>query len=468
MLKQIFKVRQTIIGFFDILLTILAYFSAYYIRDQFFYEDYGHLQPINKYIWLLWLIIPLFPALFNFFDIYKLKRNVLNMLIRTALAVLIGIMFIVGTFYFMGDNSFSRLFYGIFGVIEFTFVYGLRIALKIFLRYKRKTKRNFRRIVVVGHSHLADKFYEYIKENEDLSIEIIGNIQVEEGKKYRFGKVLGRIENLVDIVKENQVDEVVFALPKDYLGRIEEYVLQCEEMGITVSMLLDLYDLKVSKTNVSKIGDFPILSFYTVALSDVQLFLKRILDIIGSIVGLIITGIVFIFVGPAIWLEDKGPIFFSQDRVGRNGRIFKCYKFRSMYTDAEEKKKELMKYNEMKGHMFKMKDDPRITKIGKFIRKTSIDELPQFWNVLKGDMSLVGTRPPTVSEVKEYENYHRRRISIKPGITGMWQVSGRNEIEDFEEVVKLDTWYIDNWSIWLDIKLLLKTVWVVFAKKGSR
>ena len=198
-----------------------------------------------------------------------------------------------------------------------------------------------------------------------------------------------------------------------------------------------------------------------------MIVLKRLMDILGGIVGLLITAVVTIVLGPMIKLESPGPLFFSQKRVGRNGRIFKIYKFRSMYADAEERKKELMEQNEMDGLMFKMTDDPRITKIGKFIRKTSLDELPQFWNVLKGDMSLVGTRPPTVDEFEQYEGYHKRRLSMTPGLTGVWQVSGRSDITDFEEVVRLDKEYIENWDIGLDIKILLKTVMVVVKKDGS-
>ncbi len=196
--------------------------------------------------------------------------------------------------------------------------------------------------------------------------------------------------------------------------------------------------------------------------------IKRLMDIVGGIVGMLITALMTPFVALAIKLDSKGPVFFSQTRIGKNGRRFKLYKFRSMYVDAEERKKELMAQNEMKGLMFKMEDDPRITKVGKFIRKTSIDEFPQFYNVLKGDMSLVGTRPPTEDEFKQYSLYYRRRLCMTPGLTGMWQVSGRSDIEDFEEVVKLDLEYIDNWSIGLDIKILLKTVWVIFAGKGSK
>ena len=175
-----------------------------------------------------------------------------------------------------------------------------------------------------------------------------------------------------------------------------------------------------------------------------------------------------IFVAPAIKLESPGPVFFGQTRVGKNGRKFTFYKFRSMYQDAEQRKQELMKDNEVQGLMFKMKDDPRITRVGRFIRKTSIDELPQFWNILKGDMSLVGTRPPTIDEFERYEAKHKCRLSMTPGLTGLWQISGRSDITDFDEVVRLDMQYIDNWSILKDIKILFITVYVVLAGKGSR
>ena len=215
------------------------------------------------------------------------------------------------------------------------------------------------------------------------------------------------------------------------------------------------------------LGSIPVITFANRIYSWKSLFVKRCIDIVGAIVGLVFMTIAMIFVAPAIKIESKGPLFFKQKRVGKNGRYFYIYKFRSMYIDAEERKKELMAQNEMNGLMFKMKDDPRITKVGKFIRKTSIDELPQFINVLKGDMSLVGTRPPTVGEFKQYKGHHKRRLSMKPGITGMWQAYGRNSVMDFDEVVKMDLEYIDNWSILLDIKILFKTVATVFTNHGT-
>ena len=192
------------------------------------------------------------------------------------------------------------------------------------------------------------------------------------------------------------------------------------------------------------------------------------MDIIGGFVGLVLTGIITLFLAPAIKLDSPGPVFFSQTRIGKNGRRFKIYKFRSMYIDAEERLKDLQDQNEMSGLMFKMENDPRITKVGAFIRKTSLDEFPQFLNVLKGDMSLVGTRPPTESEFEQYNEHYRRRLSMTPGLTGLWQISGRSDIQDFDEVVKLDLQYIDNWSLTEDIRILLKTVYVVLFGKGAK
>ena len=235
-----------------------------------------------------------------------------------------------------------------------------------------------------------------------------------------------------------------------------------------VNVSLEDYNLGIPNQRIVKMGDLTVLSGNAQKMALGDTIAKRALDIIGGIVGVMITCIFVIIVGPAIMIESPGPIFFSQTRIGKNGRRFKIYKFRSMYMDAEERKKELMENNKMSGLMFKMDDDPRITKVGKIIRKTSIDEFPQFLNVLKGDMSLVGTRPPTEDEFKQYKARYKKRLSMKPGITGLWQVSGRSSITDFEDVVKLDVQYIENWSFGLDLKILMQTVLVVLKHDGAQ
>ncbi len=281
--------------------------------------------------------------------------------------------------------------------------------------------------------------------------------------------VVASAENAVEYLCQNWVDRVIEVCEKEERAA-EDILRDCEEMGITVHRALPESFDNGWKKRVENIGGYTVITDSIEPAGPAEAALKRFADIVGGLAGCVITGILFLFAAPAIYINSPGPIFFSQTRIGKNGRKFKIYKFRSMYMDAEERKKELMKQNKVKdGMMFKMDNDPRIIKgIGNFIRKTSIDEFPQFFNVLKGDMSLVGTRPPTVDEWEKYEKHHRVRMAIKPGLTGMWQVSGRSSITDFEEVVALDLKYIREWSIGLDIRILLKTVKIVLTGSGSQ
>mgnify|MGYP000844853343 FL=1 len=463
------KIIKTFSALIDILLIFLAYYIAYRIRNTLFVEKYDVMPNFEKYLWVLPIIIPTWIICMYVAKGYEFGswKNYFSSIFKVLISIALSIVIVTASLYFKGDISHSRLFYGLFSIVASILIILNRTGFRLFIISLSKNKKNHKRVLVVGTQTRAAKFTEYIQQNPELLIHIIGYVRVSGGRAFGNINVLGSLDNLTKILKNNVVDEVVFALPRDYIGQVEPYVMQCEEMGLTVNIVVDLYDLKLSKTQINKIGSLPVVTYHTVSLDEWQLFFKRVLDIIGSIVGLIITAVVFIFVAPAILIESPGPIFFSQKRVGKNGRVFKCYKFRSMYMDAEERKKELLDKNQLKGAIVKIKDDPRITKVGRFIRATSIDELPQFWNVLKGDMSLVGTRPPTLDEVEKYENYHWRRLSIKPGITGLWQVSGRNELNDFDDIVKLDTKYIDNWSIWQDIKLIFKTMQVVITKKGA-
>ena len=248
-------------------------------------------------------------------------------------------------------------------------------------------------------------------------------------------------------------------------------------MGITTHSYINLKIERKAELFVEKFCGTMVVTENIRRASIWGLIVKRTMDIVGAIIGLVFTALITIIVGPMIFFADPGPIFFSQVRIGQNGKKFLMFKFRSMYKDAEERKKQLMEKNEIKGNMFKMENDPRIIGsgpdvtrhgIGWFIRKTSIDEFPQFWNILIGEMSLVGTRPPTVDEWEHYELHHRARMSFRPGLTGMWQVSGRSDITDFETVVNLDMEYIDNWSILEDIRIILKTVGMIFTGSGAK
>ena len=310
-----------------------------------------------------------------------------------------------------------------------------------------------------------------IDEKDDWLRKIDGIVIMDEnmtGQDINGVPVVADIHTMMKFIKNEIVDEVYIDVTDRIRERIKPMVMELEDMGVTVHLKIEVLDVyRDFDAKLGYLGSIPVITFANRIYSWKSLFVKRCIDIVGAIVGLVFMTIAMIFVAPAIKIESKGPLFFKQKRVGKNGRYFYIYKFRSMYIDAEERKKELMAQNEMNGLMFKMKDDPRITKVGKFIRKTSIDELPQFINVLKGDMSLVGTRPPTVGEFKQYKGHHKRRLSMKPGITGMWQAYGRNSVMDFDEVVKMDLEYIDNWSILLDIKILFKTVATVFTNHGT-
>ena len=279
-------------------------------------------------------------------------------------------------------------------------------------------------------------------------------------------------EEFMDWVRSAPVDEVFINLPYKNSTEVQAIVEELEDMGITVHINIPtlnsmLNESKFNNVNCKMVSGYPMASFAASVLDSRWMVAKRVVDVIGGLVGCILSLPIVLITAIPLLIESPGPLIFKQQRVGKNGRLFNIYKLRSMYADAEEHKAALVGQNKMDGLMFKVDNDPRITKVGRFIRKYSIDELPQFFNVLKGDMSLVGTRPPTVDEFEKYESRHKRRLSMRPGITGMWQVSGRSDIQSFEEIVKLDCEYIDKWTPALDIKILFKTVYVVLTHKGA-
>lgn len=346
----------------------------------------------------------------------------------------------------------------------------LRMLVKVYMKHRNGGKRTNSILVITIKNRAEDTLSKTAARN-DWMRRIDGIVITDEdmtGQSIEGFPVVANVHSMMRYIKNEIVDEVFIDVDYKTRESIKPMVMELEDMGVTVHLKIEVLDVyRDFDAKLGYLGSIPVITFANRIYSWKSLFVKRCIDIVGAIVGLVFMTIAMIFVAPAIKIESKGPLFFKQKRVGKNGRYFYIYKFRSMYIDAEERKKELMAQNEMNGLMFKMKDDPRITKVGKFIRKTSIDELPQFINVLKGDMSLVGTRPPTVGEFKQYKGHHKRRLSMKPGITGMWQAYGRNSVMDFDEVVKMDLEYIDNWSVMLDIKILFKTVVTVFTNHGT-
>ena len=348
---------------------------------------------------------------------------------------------------------------------------------------KRRKNVEERSLLIVTTSDIVNDVVDNIQKNNLAGFRLAGLVLMDQdmtGKKKQGVPVVASAETAAQYVCQAWVDEVLI-VPSESFQYPQELIEQFEETGVVIHMNLAKVSNKPGKKQfVEKIGNYTVLTTSMNYASARALVVKRLMDIAGGLAGCLLTALIFVIVAPVIYISSPGPIFFSQERVGKNGKRFKIYKFRSMYMDAEARKAELMKENKLgDGKMFKLDFDPRVignkilpdgrkkTGIGDFIRKTSLDEFPQFWNVLKGDMSLVGTRPPLPGEVSLYELHHRVRLAIKPGITGMWQVSGRSDITDFEEVVRLDKEYIDRWNIGLDVKILLKTVMVVFRRDGS-
>ena len=468
MLREQARLFNRITILTDFFAVIVAFILAYVVRSST-----GQLVNLRSYLWVLLIIIPVWLFLLAHFGLYASMRTrpLSQILISLTKAHLFGGVITSSFVFFVDPHGLSRLLFSTFLVFSYILLAAEKAGLKGVLHFIRWRGYNTRNLLVVGTDEKAQSFIGLLEQHAGWGLKVDGVLSLDDNNNQQNVKgypVLGNLNDMVEVCKRETIDEVVFCVPKELFFEVEGHLREMEELGITVRMVLDFYDTACTRQEFALFhNEIPILTLYSKAFDASQLFLKRCLDIIGSFVGVILTAILFPFIAAAVKLDSPGPLLFSQERVGENGRRFRCWKFRSMYVDAEERKKELMRLNEMQGAMFKMKDDPRITRVGKFIRKTSIDELPQFWNVLRGEMSLVGTRPPTPDEVATYENWHRKRICIKPGITGLWQVSGRNQIQDFDEVVKLDLEYIDRWSLWLDIKILLKTFWVVFARQGS-
>jgi exopolysaccharide biosynthesis polyprenyl glycosylphosphotransferase len=361
----------------------------------------------------------------------------------------------------------SRLFMGIYFTLAFLFLALDRVAIRLVARSLRRRGYNTRRYAVAGSGPLAREIVRTMAAHPEWGFEFAGFVvDGAPPEALDSRKILGTLDELERLLKRATLDEVIFVVPRERLDAIEDMVLACEERGVSARVCVDLFATRIATREVEDLDGIPLLSLSSVPSDGFALAAKRALDLVLSVTALVLLSPLLLAVAIAIRLESPGPVVFRQRRAGVNGREFMLLKFRSMYQDAEARLEALKARNEVSGPVFKMRDDPRVTRVGRFIRRTSIDELPQFWNVVRGEMSIVGPRPPIPAEVEKYERRHLRRLSVKPGITCTWQVSGRSAI-GFERWMELDLHYIDNWSLWEDVKILARTIPAVISGRGA-
>ncbi len=363
------------------------------------------------------------------------------------------------------QRELSRLFLALYVGVAFALVFGARLASLAVARAHGRGK-NAQRVAVVGTGGMAREIVEILSANPEWGLSFAGFVLLEGMPARSRGPVLGDLSEIGRILEREVLDVVVFAVPRDRLGSVQRAIHLCEEQGIEVRISLDVLRFGPGRMAVSDFDGIPMLGFSRTPPDTLALVAKRVFDVVVSAAVLLVSAPVLVAVAIAIRLDSPGPIFFRQRRVGRNGRPFWMLKFRSMRVDAEAQLEALRARNEVSGPVFKMRHDPRVTKVGAFLRKTSLDEFPQFFNVLLGDMSVVGPRPPIPGEVSQYRRWHRRRLSVRPGITCLWQISGRSNVA-FERWMELDLEYIDNWSLWGDFVICLKTVPAALASRGA-
>jgi exopolysaccharide biosynthesis polyprenyl glycosylphosphotransferase len=473
-LKQRARLIDGSLRLVDMAVLGVAFPIAYYLRDTVLIAEgavarHGGLYPISTY----WPLLAATVLVWQFSSwssgLYVAYRmlGVFTELFRIARTIIV-LAVIVAAGQFVLKQDLSRLFVGIYYTTVFVLLLANRVTLRLVAHAARRRGRNTRTFAVVGSGETAEAIVETIGAHREWGYSFAGYVLEDSAAAPAGAKVLGRLSDMGHLLEAHVLDEVIFGVPRERLEGIEEAVCLCEEQGVGVRVLLNFFlSNRRSKMSVEELEGIPMLAFSRTPSDGAPLVAKRIFDLLVSASLLLLLAPLSIGLALAIKLESPGPVFFRQRRVGLNGREFWLYKFRSMCHDAEARLAHVQDQNEMDGPVFKMRQDPRVTRVGQFLRRTSLDEFPQFWNVLKGEMSVVGPRPPIRSEVKLYKRWQRRRLSVKPGITCTWQVSGRNEI-DFAQWMELDLHYIDNWSLWHDIKIVLRTIPAVLLGKGAR
>ncbi len=484
MLKEQSRLLVATIFTLDLLLVAAAFFLAFWLRTavltDLFPQSISPLYPLSAYLPLLPFTLLIWGALLLASGCYRSHRTVplpeeawtILKVCATALAVLaLGVYALRLDEKLLGGDEFSRLWVLLVAVIAWLLLITEKLALRTLSRYVRARGYNYRTVLIAGTHEGAVALADSILDHRYWGFKIVGFVshsdpEAEESALPPRYALLGTIDDIPRIVEEQVVDDVLFCVNRRDLERMEDLFLALHEQGIRTRFALNLFPHTKARTRFEELDGVPLLTFSTAPERPLPLAVKRLLDVSMSAVLLVLALPVVAAIALTIKLTSGGEVLYRQIRCGLNGRRFTLYKFRTMVEDAEEKQGELLHLNEMDGPVFKLREDPRITWFGRILRRFSLDELPQLWNVLRGDMSLVGPRPPIPDEVARYQRWQRRRLSMKPGLTCLWQVSGRNQI-DFDRWMELDLKYIDSWSPWLDLKILAKTVPAVLSGRGA-
>lgn len=471
MLRQRQEQIQLLVRTADFVVCVLAFYGAYELRNRSGLFADPAVGTMGSLAWMLAASLTLHFVSYPFLGFYgSLRMKTVGEIVAMVLKAALIEFFILGALVFvLRERELSRYFFGLFLGLNYGFVLIEKLGARILLSSFRRRGYNYRNVYIYGGGPNAQKVIHTLRRNKHWGY--VPAAVLMEGKP--LGEliegvpVVGGAKDLEALAHQHQIDEVIFAPDRLDPAETQEALSLCERVGIPARVSLALFDISQSKIFYSHLEEIPLVTFYTTLRTPFEAIIKRVMDIFVSIIGLLILAVLYPWISYRIRKESTGAVIFKQLRVGENGRRFKCYKFRTMVANADDLKASLHQSNQMQGPMFKVENDPRITPFGAFLRRTSLDELPQFFNILRGDMSVVGTRPPTPDEVKQYESRFRRRLSIRPGLTGLWQVSGRSQIRNFEDVLALDLEYIDRWSIWLDLRIIAKTVWITLFGRGA-
>ena len=494
MLKQNWRLISAVERLGDNIVIIAAFFGAYFGRSSLLFwneklnldlpfEGY-ELFPLKEYFVVLLVGIIGYAIVLNLMGAYgSMRLSSVWRLFRVAFVSSAAVFCLVAAALFLLKYPISRSFIALFALLAGCGLALERYAVLKFLRFWRRQGRNYRNIVICGMGEQAVRLARELALRPELGIHVrafadlrgtaahgdkeAGRLRRELAAVVQVGRILRGVEDVEQALKTYAIDEVIFTDVGSVMVEVEEVILICADQGVRTTIAADIFSLGLMKSEISYFGGMPLIHFQTPPGDSWQLAIKRAMDIVVSAAALLLLSPLFAFLAVGV-KSTKGPVLFRQTRMGLNGRLFQMYKFRSMFVGAERNLGALKARNEMSGPAFKMRDDPRITSFGRFMRRFSLDELPQLWNVLVGDMSLVGPRPPIPGEVSLYDRKSRRRLSMRPGLTCTWQVSGRNEIADFQDWVALDLHYIDNWSLLKDIALLVRTIPAVLLGTGAR